>query len=138
MGNANGREQSTPGAPAAGGRADVDAQSPAISSVNSETSNVVSSDSMGNTPPHSPGKFRSPILFAPQVNISLFFHHIFISCELGLCQFLFFFIFLLLFFGCSWDLIHSMIRRLLLGSIVWLRLGFAGNFFTKIAVLQWL
>lgn len=74
MGNANGREQSTPGAPAAGGRADVDAQSPAISSVNSETSNVVSSDSMGNTPPHSPGKFRSPILFAPQVNISLFFH----------------------------------------------------------------
>ncbi|KAA0055694.1 SNF1-related protein kinase regulatory subunit beta-1 [Cucumis melo var. makuwa] len=70
MGNANGREQSTPGAPAAGGRADVDAQSPAISSVNSETSNVVSSDSMGNTPPHSPGKFRSPILFAPQIPVA--------------------------------------------------------------------
>ena len=72
MGNANGREQSTPGAPPAGGRPDVDEQSPAITSETSETSNVVSSDSMGNTPPQSPGKFRSPILFAPQVNISFF------------------------------------------------------------------
>lgn len=77
MGNANGREESAPGGgggPAAGGRADGDGQGPVTdSSVAGETSNVVSSDSMGNTPPGSPGNFRSPILFAPQVAISFFF-----------------------------------------------------------------
>lgn len=68
MGNANGREESSPGAEVAGGRADADGLGPVNdSSLASETSNVVSSDSMGNTPPGSPGNFRSPILFAPQV-----------------------------------------------------------------------
>ena len=77
MGNANGKEESSPGGGGggggggAGGRGDGDGQGPAIvSSVTSETSNAISSDSMGNTPPDSPGKFRSPILFAPQVTIS--------------------------------------------------------------------
>lgn len=71
MGNANGREESSPGAEVAGGRADADGLGPVNdSSLASETSNVVSSDSMGNTPPGSPGNFRSPILFAPQVPVA--------------------------------------------------------------------
>lgn len=63
MGNVNGREEGenvieNPR------RSDVDS---GFSENSDRRTRVPSLDSMGNTPPESPGRSRSPLLFAPQV-----------------------------------------------------------------------
>jgi hypothetical protein len=87
MGNANGREEGGGGI----GRDDDDSLSGRRSNGESGVGynhapnshppgRLASSDSMGNnTPPQSPGRSRSPILFAPQVlSIFPFFHNIYL------------------------------------------------------------
>ncbi|KAA8544489.1 hypothetical protein F0562_022471 [Nyssa sinensis] len=70
MGNANGREERTNGGHDPSGRSNGvlgfrDSYAP-----NSHPPRVGSSDSMGNTPPESPGRSRSPVMFAPQIPIA--------------------------------------------------------------------
>lgn len=71
MGNANGRDE------VANIRDDPTARSNGDSGVrdiyapnSTHPARVASSDSMGNTPPQSPGRSRSPLMFAPQVPIA--------------------------------------------------------------------
>lgn len=59
MGNANGRE----------GGAGLGSEYPAMNL--NPPSRVTSSDSMGNSPPDSPGRSRSPLMFNPQVFLVL-------------------------------------------------------------------
>lgn len=63
MGNANGREEGDNGIEVPR-RSDVDSSFLGISD---RRARAPSLDSMGNSPPESPGRSRSPLLFAPQV-----------------------------------------------------------------------
>lgn len=72
MGNANGREDEANGGienlylRSNGGEPIVPGAGPSASAV---VVRVPSSDSMANSPPQSPSRSRSPLLFAPQVSI---------------------------------------------------------------------
>ncbi|XP_057953340.1 SNF1-related protein kinase regulatory subunit beta-1 [Malania oleifera] len=68
MGNANGREN---GGDDPSGRSNGDPPYPDNHAPDpNPPSRVTSSDSMGNTPPESPGHSRSPVMFAPQLPIA--------------------------------------------------------------------
>ncbi|KAK4758182.1 hypothetical protein SAY87_019483 [Trapa incisa] len=73
MGNANGREEGADGADDHyNGRSNGELASRRSYAPNAEylPGRVISSDMMASTPPESPGRFRSPLLFAPQVPIA--------------------------------------------------------------------
>lgn len=71
MGNANGREEGAIGRDDPSGRSNGDIGVRDNHAPNSyPPGRVASSDSMGNTPPESPGRSRSPLMFAPQVPLS--------------------------------------------------------------------
>ncbi|KAK9279400.1 hypothetical protein L1049_013079 [Liquidambar formosana] len=71
MGNANGREEGANGRDDPSGRSNGDSGVPENYAPNSHPpGRVGSSDSMGNTPPASPGRCRSPLMFAPQVPVA--------------------------------------------------------------------
>ncbi|KAK1277897.1 SNF1-related protein kinase regulatory subunit beta-1 [Acorus gramineus] len=59
MGNANGREEP-----------ESDSEDPSVRSDAGAVGRVSSVDSMGDTPPGSPGRSRSPLMFAPQVPVA--------------------------------------------------------------------
>ncbi|KAK1281414.1 SNF1-related protein kinase regulatory subunit beta-1 [Acorus gramineus] len=67
MGNANGRDAvAAAGGGGGGGGEDLNGRSDGVDRV----ARVSSVDSMGDTPPGSPGRSRSPLLFAPQVPVA--------------------------------------------------------------------
>lgn len=68
MGNASGKE----GGEIGNGDPSVRSEGDAPGSRDSKC-RVSSVESMGNTPPGSPGRSRSPLMFAPQVKVDLMF-----------------------------------------------------------------
>lgn len=73
MGNANGREEVANIRDDPTARSNGDSGARDIYAPNStHPARVASSDSMGNTPPQSPGRSRSPLMFAPQVSLPFF------------------------------------------------------------------
>ncbi|RVW35323.1 hypothetical protein CK203_098697 [Vitis vinifera] len=70
MGNANGREEVANIRDDPTARSNGDSGARDIYAPNStHPARVASSDSMGNTPPQSPGRSRSPLMFAPQIGM---------------------------------------------------------------------